>query len=180
MIERLVAGVLSGGLMMLAGQETLGAEPAASYALVEKVTPVTRFLRNPRQVCRDVEVEYIRPQRQRLDLITSFVGAVLGGFLGNTIGQGDGRLIATVAGTAAGAYAGKEAGGRLMTSSAFTNIERLCENEVDVTEELIGYDVRYRIAGFTEATVRTNYDPGDQIPMSAGRVVLDGKTRYKK
>jgi len=180
MIVRLVAGVLSGGLLMLAGQETLGAEPAASYALVERVTPVTRFLRNQREVCRDVEVEYIRPQRERLNLIGSFVGAVVGGFLGNRIGQGDGRLIATVAGTAAGAYVGKEAGDRLMTSSAFTNIERICEKEVDVTEELIGYDVRYRIAGLTEATVRTNYDPGDRIPLREGRLVLDGQTRYTK
>jgi uncharacterized protein YcfJ len=181
MIVRFMAGLMQVAFFMLVADGAVsapsGTDRPTRYAAVLGVTPVMRALRTSRQTCRDVEVQYITPQDPKRNSAGAILGALFGGLLGSQIGSGDGRLIATVAGAASGGYAGYKLQRAKASDDVFKNIERSCTTTLDVKEELVGFDVRYRVGAIGEAVVRTNYDPGTKIPLRNGKVVLDGKTR---
>jgi uncharacterized protein YcfJ len=180
MRQTVAKGLMFGAMLAIVNGVVVGAELSkgkTDSAEVSQVTPVMKTLRTPRQSCRDEEVIYVQPQSRWRGITGTVLGAILGGAVGNQIGNGDGRKIATGVGTVAGAYAGNRAMANTRSDNVFINTDRRCLTVVDKEDVLVGYDVRYRIAGEPEALVRTSYDPGKRIPLRGGKLLLDGKTR---
>ena len=99
------------------------------------------------------------------------IGGVAGGLLGSTIGRGDGNTLATVAGAVAGGYAGNQVQKNMQKKDVVTRTEQRCKTVQVKSEQLAGYDVRYRLNG-QEATARTSFKPGTTLPVKDGQVVL--------
>ena len=53
-----------------------------------------------------------------------------------------------------------------------TTTERRCKTVYDTSVKHHGYDVTYRLNG-KEDVVRMNHNPGTQIPVKDGKLVLD-------
>jgi uncharacterized protein YcfJ len=104
-------------------------------------------------------------------VIGTVTGAVIGGVLGNQIGGGSGKKIATVAGAAAGGFAGNKVQENMQARATYTTLERRCRTVSDSREEVVGYDVSYRL-GDEEGTVRMDHEPGDRIPARDGQLLL--------
>jgi uncharacterized protein YcfJ len=99
-------------------------------------------------------------------------GALIGGGLGSLIGGGTGKTVATVAGAAAGAYAGNEVQKNAQQKDTVTTTEKRCKTVNETSEKLLGYDVTYRLDG-KDGTVRMSYNPGKQIPVKDGQLLLN-------
>jgi uncharacterized protein YcfJ len=100
------------------------------------------------------------------------LGGVAGGLLGSQIGGGSGKKVATVAGAAAGAYAGNQVQKNMQQRDVVNATETRCKTIQLRSEQLVGYDVTYRLAG-KEDTVRMSYNPGKHIPVRDGQLVLE-------
>jgi uncharacterized protein YcfJ len=98
------------------------------------------------------------------------VGGVAGGLLGTAIGSGRGRTAATIAGAAGGAYVGNQVQKSAQQRNVITTTQRRCKTVNDSTQNLVGYDVTYRL-GDKEGTVRTSFKPGATLPVKDGQVV---------
>lgn len=79
--------------------------------------------------------------------------------------------MATIAGAAGGAYVGNKVQKNMQEKDVVTTTEKRCKTVEDVSEELWGYDVAYKLDG-KDGTVRLAYDPGRQIPVKDGQLVL--------
>jgi uncharacterized protein YcfJ len=141
------------------------------YARVVSVTPDTRTISEPREVCQDVEVTEQAPVHDKHQVAGTVIGGVIGGVIGNQIGGGDGRKIAKVAGALGGAYAGNKVQERIQESRTVTKVEKKCEMVNDSREVPNGYRVTYEWKGATR-TVHMDNDPGSRLPVRNGDVVL--------
>jgi uncharacterized protein YcfJ len=162
-----LAAVVGAGAMV---SHTL-MRPAARYAEVVQVVPLTRTVVTPRRVCRDETVERARPVRDTHQVIGSVAGALLGGLLGHQVGDGSGRALATVAGAAAGGFVGNRIEARMQRGDTYTTTVRRCAIVYDRTVRPAGYRVRYRLGG-KSGTVHMDHDPGQRIPVRNGQLVL--------
>jgi uncharacterized protein YcfJ len=174
MNKSLVTGVLIGALVVSAGAaianfNLLDRQP--KFADVLDVAPVSKTIRTPREVCSDHVVTHKKPVKDERQVTGTVIGAVVGGVLGHQIGDGNGRKIATVAGAAAGGYAGNRVQKRIQDGNTYTTTEQQCHTEYDSSQKTVGYNVRYRL-GEKEGTVRMDRDPGKQIPVKDGELVL--------
>lgn len=174
MNKSLVTGILIGALVVSAGAaianfDLLDRQP--KFADVLDVAPVSKTIRTPREVCNAQTVTHQQPVKDERQITGTVIGAVVGGVLGNQIGDGSGRKIATVAGAAAGGYAGNRVQKRVQDGNTYTTTEQQCHTVYDSSEKTVGYDVRYRL-GDQEGTVRMDRDPGKQIPVENGELVL--------
>jgi uncharacterized protein YcfJ len=169
----LVTGLVIGAVVATAGGAIAGYKIMnhEDFAQVVAVTPVTKTVRTPRQVCHDEQVTQQAPTRDPNHVTGSVLGAVVGGVLGNQIGGGNGKKLATVAGAAAGGYAGNRIQKRMQDGNTVTTTEQRCETVYDSHKEPQGFDVRYRLEG-REETVRMDHDPGERLPVNDGQVVL--------
>jgi uncharacterized protein YcfJ len=52
-----------------------------------------------------------------------------------------------------------------------TTTEQRCRTVNETTQNIVGYDVTYRI-GDKEGTVRTSFKPGTTLPVKDGEVVI--------
>ena len=59
----------------------------------------------------------------------------------------------------------------MQNNSTYTTTERRCETVYDSHDEVVGYNVKYRIGDET-GTVRMDHKPGDTIPLKDGELVL--------
>lgn len=143
-----------------------------SYATVTAVEPIKETQRTPREVCRDVTLTHRRPVQDEHKIAGTVLGAVAGGLLGSQVGGGNGKKLATVAGAAAGGYAGNQVQGRMQANDTYTTTERRCETVTDVSEKVVGYQVRYDLDG-KPGQVRMARKPGERIPVEDGQLVLD-------
>ena len=100
---------------------------------------------------------------------------VFGGLLGNQVGGGNGKKLATVAGAVGGGYAGNKAQEHLQNRDTYTTTETRCSTVTDTSEKLVGYDVKYELDGKV-SQVRMASDPGRQIPVTDGQLVLVDQT----
>ena len=100
------------------------------------------------------------------------IGAVVGGLLGNRVGGGSGKVLATVAGAAAGGYAGNKIEQKMQDGNTYTTTEQRCVTAYDTREEPNGYEVTYVLDG-KEHHVRMDHDPGKQIPVKDGHIVIE-------
>ena len=75
-------------------------------------------------------------------------------------------------GAAGGAYAGNQVQKGMQQRDTNSATERRCKTVNVRSEKLVGYDVTYRYQG-KDDTVRMSYNPGKQIPVVNGKLVLD-------
>lgn len=146
--------------------------PPPTHADVLNVVPATRAVTVPREVCEDVAVTRQKPVKDQHQVVGTVAGAVIGGVLGSKIGGGSGKKVATVAGAAAGGYAGNKIQERVQAGSTYTEMETRCKTVEEKQDEVIGYDVTYRI-GETQGQVRMDHDPGTRIPLVDGELALN-------
>jgi len=176
MNSSMVKGLALGAVIATAGGALAGynmvSRSTPTHAEVLNVAAVTEVISTPREVCEDVSVTRQKPVRDENQIVGTVAGAVVGGVLGNQVGGGSGKKVATVAGAAAGGYAGNKIQERVQANSTYTTTERQCSTVSDSIENVIGYDVTYRI-GEEEGLVRMDRDPGAQIPLVNGELALN-------
>ena len=172
----LIKGIVVGAVIATAGGAVAGYNmvgdaiaPPPAFAEVLKSSPVTEAVAVPREVCEDVSVTHQKAPRDKHKVLGTVTGAVIGGVLGNQVGGGSGKQIATVAGAAAGGYAGNRIQKRAQADDTYTTTETRCDTVADYVENVIGYDVSYRI-GDEQGEIRMDSDPGDRIPLVNGEL----------
>lgn len=173
MNKSMLVGVVVGAVAVTAGGAfaTYSMVSGPRYAEVLDVEPVVEVIKTPREVCKDVTVTRQRPVRDQHQIAGTVIGAVAGGLLGNQVGGGNGKKVATVAGAAAGGYAGNKVQENMQAGSTYTTTETRCDTHTETSEKVIGYKVKYDLAGKV-GTVRMEHDPGNRIPVEDGRLIL--------
>lgn len=141
------------------------------YAEVVSVTPITENIKTPREECRDKVVTRQEPVKDTHKIAGTVIGAVAGGLLGDAIGGGGKNTAAKIAGAAAGGYAGNKTQETMQRNDTYQTTQRECNTAYDVSENTVGYNVKYRI-GDTQGEVRMDHDPGDTIPLQDGKLAL--------
>ena len=175
MNKSMLSGIIIGAVVVTAGGAFAGynalSNKTPTHADVINVTEIKENQRIPREVCEQVAVTHQQPARDQHQILGSVAGAVIGGVLGNQVGGGNGRKLATVAGAAAGGYAGNKVQERMQQGNTYTTTEQRCNTVYDNKEKVVGYQVEYRI-GERTGSVKMDHDPGDQIPLQDGELVL--------
>jgi uncharacterized protein YcfJ len=174
MNKSLVTGLVIGAAVVTAGAAVANLDVfdrKPKFAEVLDVDAVTKTTRTPREVCKDQVVTHAQPAKDQHRIAGTVIGAVVGGVLGNQVGDGSGRKVATAAGAAAGGYAGNTVQKRMQNGNTYSTTETHCETVYDSSENIVGYDVRYRL-GDEEGTVRMDRDPGPRIPVENGELQI--------
>jgi uncharacterized protein YcfJ len=141
------------------------------YAEVTGVKATTKTVSVPREECHDEMVTRTRETKDPHQITGTVIGAVVGGVVGNQIGSGRGKDVAKVGGAAAGGYAGNKIQEGMQARNTYQESQRTCKTEHDSHQEKTGYDVTYQLDG-QEHMVRMDYDPGRQIPVENGQLVI--------
>jgi len=174
MDSSMIKGVVIGGVAMVvasAGAVTgykVMSKP--KFADVVAVNEVTETVVTPREECQDVHVHRQAATQDPNRVTGTVIGGVAGGLLGSSIGSGSGRTVATIAGAAGGAYVGNQVQKNAQQKKVVTTTERRCKTVNDTTQNLVGYDVTYRLEG-KEGVLRTSFKPGATLPVKDGQVV---------
>jgi uncharacterized protein YcfJ len=142
-----------------------------TFAEVVAVKEAKETISTPQEKCEQVQVQKQAPIKDEHRATGTIIGGVAGGLLGSTIGGGTGKTVATVAGAAAGAYGGNQVQKNMQEKDVVTSTEARCKTVNVRSEKLVGYDVTYRLEG-KEGTVRMSFNPGKQIPVRDGQLVL--------
>jgi uncharacterized protein YcfJ len=173
MNKSMLVGAVLGAVGVTAGGAvaTYNIVNAPEYAEVLAVKPIKETIKTPREVCKDVAVTRQAPVKDQHQIAGTAIGAVVGGLLGNQVGGGNGKKLATVAGAVGGGYAGNKAQEHLQNRDTYTTTETRCSTVTDTSEKLVGYDVKYELDGKV-SQVRMASDPGRQIPVRDGQLVL--------
>jgi uncharacterized protein YcfJ len=174
MDSSMIKGIVIGGIVVVA----LGAGAVPAYKVLTKpkfadvvsIKEVTETVVTPREECQDVHVTKQAATNDPNRVTGTVVGGVAGGLLGSTIGHGSGRTVATIAGAAGGAYVGNQVQKNAQNKNVVTTTERRCKTVNDTSQNIVGYDVTYRL-GDQESTVRTSFKPGPTLPVKDGQVV---------
>jgi len=151
----------------IAGYKSMNPKSADVVAVKE----ITQTIEIPRKECRDVLVRQQVPASDPNRIAGTVIGGVAGGVLGHQIGRGTANTVATIAGAAGGAYVGNQVQGSMQKSDVATTTKRSCKTVYDKTQQLVGYDVTYRLKG-REDVVRTSFRPGATLPVENGQVVV--------
>lgn len=175
MDKSMIKGLALGGVAMV----VLGAGAVTGYktltqpkqAEVLAVKEAKQSVSTPQQNCVQVVVQRQAPVEDEKRVAGTVLGGVAGGLLGSQIGGGSGKKVATVAGAAAGAYAGNQVQKGMQQRDTDSATETRCKTVNVRSEKLVGYDVTYRYNG-KQDTVRMSYNPGKQIPVVDGKLVL--------
>lgn len=175
MDKSMIKGFAIGGIAMVvlgagavSGYKTL-AQPKQAEVLAVKEAKQT--VSTPQEKCEQVAVQRQAPVQDEKRVAGTVLGGVAGGLLGSQIGGGSGQKVATVIGAAGGAYAGNQVQKGMQQRDVSTVTETRCKTVNVRSEKQVGYDVTYRYEG-KEDTVRMSYNPGKQIPVRDGKLVL--------
>jgi len=175
MDKSMVKGVVIGGIAMvvLAAGAVTGYRTMAkpTFAEVVAVKEAKQTITTPQEKCEQVQVYKQAPVKDEHRATGTLIGGVAGGLLGSTIGGGKGKTVATVAGAAAGAYGGNQVQKNMQEKDVVTSTETRCKTVNVRSEKLLGYDVTYRLED-KQDTVRMAFNPGKQIPVRDGQLVL--------
>jgi uncharacterized protein YcfJ len=174
MNKSMLTGVVFGAVAVTAigafgGYRMLNPEP--EFAEVLAVKPVTKSVAVPQEECREEVVVRQEPVKDEHQITGTAIGAVVGGLIGSQIGGGSGKKVATAAGAVAGGYAGNKTQETMQKNDTYTETQTLCETVQYEKNQLIGYDVEYRLGDET-GTIRMNQKPGKTIPVNNGKLVL--------
>ena len=175
MDKSMIKGIAVGGVAMV----VLGAGAVTGYrsmsqpahADVLAVKEARQMVSTPQEKCEQVLVQHQAPVQDERRIAGTVLGGVAGGLLGNQIGGGSGKQAATVVGAAAGAYAGNQVQKNMQQGDVKSTTETRCKTLNVRAEKVVGYDVTYRFKG-KEDTVRMSHNPGKQIPVRDGQLVL--------
>jgi uncharacterized protein YcfJ len=174
--KSMVKGVVLGGIAMvvLAAGGVTGYRTMTkpTFAEVVAVKEAKETITTPQEKCEQVQVQKQAPIKDEHRATGTIVGGVAGGLLGSTIGGGKGKTVATVAGAAAGAFGGNQVQKNMQEKDVVTSTEARCKTVNVRSEKLVGYDVTYRLEG-KEGLVRMSFNPGKQIPVRDGQLVLN-------
>jgi uncharacterized protein YcfJ len=176
MDKSMMKGVVIGGIAMvvLAAGAVTGyrsiTKPA--FAEVVAVKEAREIVTTPQEKCEQVLVQKQAPVKDEHRATGTIIGGVAGGLLGSAVGGGKGKTVATVAGAAAGAYGGNQVQKNMQEQDVVTSTESRSRTVNVRSEKLAGYDVTYRLQD-KEGTVRMAFNPGKQIPVRDGQLVLD-------
>jgi uncharacterized protein YcfJ len=99
---------------------------------------------------------------------------VIGGVLGHQVGGGSGKTLATVAGAAAGGYAGNRVQKNMQEKDTYETTEQRCRTVDDSKQEVVGYDVRYKLGDTVDVVRMKDRPASDRIPVKDGRLVIEG------
>ena len=171
-----LGGIAAAAVAVLAGCDALS---GPKFAEVVSVKEAKETIRTPREVCEDVVVQKQAPVQDKNRIAGKVIGGVAGGVLGHQIGGGTGQTVATIAGAAGGAYVGNKVQKNMQEKDVVTTTEKRCKTVEDVSEKLLGYDVAYKLDG-KDGTVRLAFDPGRQIPVKDGQLVLSPPAEVPK
>ncbi|MGS0941833.1 glycine zipper 2TM domain-containing protein [Pseudomonas luteola] len=172
----LVGTVLGAVLVTAGGAVAYGvSDRGPKFAEVVAVQPVKETIKTPREVCKDVAVTHRRPIQDQHQIAGTAIGAVVGGLLGNQVGGGNGKKLATVAGAVGGGYVGNKTQEHMQNSDTYTTMQKRCSTVTDASEKVVAYDVKYLLDGKV-GQVRMDRDPGKQIPVQGGQLVLAEQT----
>lgn len=178
MDKSMMKGIMIGGASVLAVSAVGVTSYTANkpeFAEVLAVQEVKETIETPREECQDVQTTRKAPVKDQHRITGTAIGAIAGGLLGSTIGGGSGKKIATVAGAAAGGYAGNKIQQNMQNNDRVVTTERRCKTVYDTSVNHLGYDVTYRLNG-QEGVIRMEHDPGQQIPVQNGQLVLTSPT----
>ena len=167
----IIGGVLATTSGAIAGYNVVRDEAPSmpAFAEVLSVEPAVMQIAQNEDVCRDVEVVHQQAPRDEHRVAGTATGAVLGGLIGNQVGGGNGKKLATVVGAVAGGIAGNKVQQRAQSNDTYTTIESQCETVTNYVEQVIGYDVTYRI-GDQQGSIRLDQAPGATIPLVNGEI----------
>ena len=141
------------------------------HAEVLKTTAVTQTIKVPHNECHDETVVRQKPVQDQNRVAGKAIGAIVGGILGHQVGGGSGKKVATIAGAIAGGLAGDRVQDNMQKNDTYSTVEQQCATTYESRQKVIGYDVTYRLDG-KEGKVRMTFDPGSEIPLKDGKLVL--------
>jgi len=170
----MLAGTVLGVALATAGGTYAGysyINKKPQFAQVTSVTPIVDTKSIPRQECQNVSTTHQKPVKDTHQILGTGLGAVVGGLLGSQIGGGSGKKIATVAGAAGGGYAGNQVQKDMQNKDTYTTTEQRCKTLYDKVEKVVGFQVAY-LLNEQAGSVRMDHDPGAQIPVKDGQLVL--------
>ena len=148
------------------------------YAQVVRVDPVRKAVTVQEQECRDVQVTKKKPKDGNR-IAGKVIGGMVGGVIGHQFGSGSGNTAATIAGAAGGGLAGNQIQKKMQEKNTVAAGERQCRLVNRAEQQIIAYDVRYRLDGQL-GTVRMYHEPGRRIPVKEGRLVLSDEPEAEK
>jgi uncharacterized protein YcfJ len=163
-----VAGVVAITALGAFGYQKLGGE---EFATVTSVKATSKTVSVPREECHDETVTRTREVKDSHQIGGTVIGAVVGGVIGNQIGSGRGQTVARIGGAAAGGYAGNRIQKGMQDRDTYEETKHVCKTVHDKQQQPTGYDVNYQLDG-AEKSVHLDYDPGKQIPVADGQLVL--------
>jgi uncharacterized protein YcfJ len=166
-----IAGVIAVTAAGALGYQKFGRD---QFATVTDVKATSKTIAVPREECHDETVTRVRDAKDTHQIAGTVVGAVVGGVIGNQIGSGRGQTIARIGGAAAGGYAGNRVQKGIQERNTYEETKHVCKTVHDKQQQPTGYDVSYRLDG-EEKLVHLDYDPGKQIPVVDGQLVLEKK-----
>lgn len=171
----MIKGIAVGGMAMvvLAAGGVTGYKSLNTLAQAEvlAVKEAKQTVTTPQQKCEQVVVQRQAPVQDERRIAGTVLGGVAGGLVGGQIGGGSGKTAATVVGAAAGAYAGNQLQKNMQQKDTTGTTETRCRTVNQHSEKRVGYDVTYSYKG-KQDTVRMSYNPGKQIPVRDGKLVL--------
>ncbi|HKT72394.1 MAG TPA: glycine zipper 2TM domain-containing protein [Steroidobacteraceae bacterium] len=145
---------------------------APSSAQVVSAKALTKTVKTPRKECHDEQVTHTKPVKDKNRLAGTGIGAVVGGLLGSQVGGGNTRIVTGLAGAAAGGYAGNKIQEKVQQGNTYTTTEQRCVTVYDSHEESAGYEVEYVLDG-KHHHIHLDQDPGREIPVKDGHIVVD-------
>lgn len=172
MIKGVAVGAIAMVVLAAGGVTGYKSLTQPKQAEVLAVKEAMQTVSTPQEKCEQVVVQRQAPVQDEKRIAGTVLGGVAGGLLGSQIGGGSGKKVATVIGAAGGAYAGNQVQKGMQERDTHSVTERRCKTVNVRSEKLVGYDVTYRYQG-KEDTVRMSYNPGKQIPVVKGELVLD-------
>ena len=172
----MIKGLIIGGVLATTGGAIAGynmvqnsSPPVPEFADVLNVIPAVTQVAQSREECQDVEVVNQQEPRDEHRIAGTATGAIVGGLIGSQIGGGSGKKVATAVAAVAGGLAGNQIQQRAQANDTYTTVETQCEMVTEYVDQVVGYDVSYRI-GETEGQIRMDQDPGETIPLVNGEL----------
>jgi len=177
MNKSLLLGTMLGAVGVTAGGAIAGyhMNKGPDYAEVLNVRPVNKTIQTSREICHDRVVTHVARPRDPHRIVGTALGAALGGLVGSQFGGGSTNTALTVAGVVGGGFAGNKIQQRIQRGHIYTTTKPICQTVLDSHDEIIGYDVAYRL-GEQPGKVRMDHDPGPRIPVHDGKLTLAAAT----
>lgn len=174
MDKSMIKGVAVGGLaMVLVGAGAVSGFKALDKPREAQVVAVKQIMETvvtPKERCADVQVSHQAPVKDEKRVAGTVAGVLAGGLLGSQIGGGNGKTLATIAGVAAGGYAGNQVQKNLQQRDVTTTTEQRCKTVNEKSQQLVGYNVTYRLDG-KDVTTRMLTKPGPTLQVKDGQVI---------